>query len=87
VSQSLKKPTTNRRQALFIIVLLLLAGIGLRISPSAANDARAIPGPALDEVAGLATFEVAVLAGGCFWGVQGVYQHVDGVTSGQLQRS
>jgi peptide-methionine (S)-S-oxide reductase len=86
VSQSLKKPTTNRifwhtRQALFIIVLLLLAGIGLRISPSAANDARAIPGPALDEVAGLATFEVAVLAGGCFWGVQGVYQHVDGVTS------
>jgi peptide-methionine (S)-S-oxide reductase len=25
--------------------------------------------------------EVAVLAGGCFWGVQGVFQHVDGVTS------
>ena len=28
-----------------------------------------------------ATFEVAVLAGGCFWGVQGVYQHVRGVTN------
>ena len=28
-----------------------------------------------------ATSEVAVLAGGCFWGVQGVFQHVDGVTS------
>jgi len=25
--------------------------------------------------------EVAVLAGGCFWGVQGVYQHVKGVTN------
>ena len=25
--------------------------------------------------------EVAVLAGGCFWGVQGVFQHVDGVVS------
>ena len=25
--------------------------------------------------------EVAVLAGGCFWGVQGVYQHVKGVES------
>ena len=28
-----------------------------------------------------ATSEVAVLAGGCFWGVQGVFQRVDGVTS------
>ena len=25
--------------------------------------------------------ETAVLAGGCFWGVQGVFQHVDGVTN------
>jgi peptide-methionine (S)-S-oxide reductase len=38
-----------------------------------------IPAPALDEPAGQATSEVAVLAGGCFWGVQGVYQHVKGV--------
>ena len=27
------------------------------------------------------TAEVAVLAGGCFWGVQGVFQHVKGVSS------
>ena len=27
--------------------------------------------------------ETAVLAGGCFWGVQGVFQHVKGVTSAQ----
>jgi peptide-methionine (S)-S-oxide reductase len=26
------------------------------------------------------TTETAVLAGGCFWGVQGVFQHVEGVT-------
>ena len=25
--------------------------------------------------------EKAVFAGGCFWGVQGVFQHVDGVSS------
>jgi len=28
-----------------------------------------------------ATTETAIFAGGCFWGVQGVFQHVKGVTS------
>lgn len=42
---------------------------------------RVVPAPAVDEPAGAATSEVAVFAGGCFWGVQGVYQHVKGVTS------
>jgi peptide-methionine (S)-S-oxide reductase len=37
--------------------------------------------PVLDEPAGQTPTEVAVLAGGCFWGVQGVFQHVEGVTS------
>ena len=41
--------------------------------------ARVVPPPAQDEGAGQASTEVAVLAGGCFWGVQGVFQHVDGV--------
>jgi peptide-methionine (S)-S-oxide reductase len=43
-----------------------------------------IPAPAVDEPAtGRPHPETAVLAGGCFWGVQGVYQHVKGVTSAQ----
>ena len=63
-----------------LIAAVLLVGIGLRISPSSAQAARAIPAPALDESAGAATSEVAILAGGCFWGVQGVFQHVIGVT-------
>jgi peptide-methionine (S)-S-oxide reductase len=41
---------------------------------------RAIPAPATDEAAKTATSAVAILAGGCFWGVQGVFQHVEGVT-------
>jgi peptide-methionine (S)-S-oxide reductase len=69
------------RRALFVTASLLAAGIGLRMSASAAEVARAIPAPALDELAGQAASEVAVVAGGCFWGVQGVFQHVEGVTS------
>ena len=68
------------RPVLLIIALLALTGIGLGAYPSAAKDGRPIPAPALDESHD-ATFEVAVLAGGCFWGVQGVYQHVRGVTN------
>lgn len=40
---------------------------------------HAIPAPARDEPAQKAP-ETIVLAGGCFWGVQGVFQHVKGVT-------
>ena len=46
--------------------------------PASAQEGIAIPAPALDEPASGAS-EVAVLAGGCFWGVQGVFQHVEGV--------
>jgi peptide-methionine (S)-S-oxide reductase len=50
------------------------------IASASAEKARTIPAPAADETAA-ATSEVAVLAGGCFWGVQGVFQHVQGVTN------
>ncbi|MCA6123137.1 peptide-methionine (S)-S-oxide reductase MsrA [Bradyrhizobium sp. WSM 1704] len=51
------------------------------VAPSrAAEEAVIIPPPATDfaETGGIKT---AVLAGGCFWGVQGVFQHTAGVTS------
>jgi peptide-methionine (S)-S-oxide reductase len=62
-------------------VLLLLATISLGYFPSAAESARVVPPPAVDEPVGQAASEVVVLAGGCFWGVQGVFQHVEGVSS------
>ena len=46
----------------------------------AAEDAVIIPPPSIDEKPSAAT-EKAVFAGGCFWGVQGVFQHVKGVTN------
>jgi peptide-methionine (S)-S-oxide reductase len=66
----------------FPAVLLagLLAAAGFVATRSTAEEARVIPPPSVDEPAG-ASSEVAVVAGGCFWGVQGVFQHVDGVTS------
>ena len=70
------------RPALIFAALLLGAGIALRDVPSAAESARSVPPPVLDTPANpQATSEVAILAGGCFWGVQGVFQHVQGVTS------
>jgi peptide-methionine (S)-S-oxide reductase len=62
-------------------VLLLLATLSLGYFPSAAESARVVPPPAVDQAAGPATSDVIVLAGGCFWGVQGVFQHVHGVVS------
>ncbi|HEY0514567.1 MAG TPA: peptide-methionine (S)-S-oxide reductase MsrA [Thermoanaerobaculia bacterium] len=42
---------------------------------------KVIPAPALDTPAAEATGpQTAVLAGGCFWGLQGMFEHVNGVT-------
>ncbi|AYG67459.1 MULTISPECIES: peptide-methionine (S)-S-oxide reductase MsrA [unclassified Rhizobium] len=63
-------------------VAVLLGGVALQFTGlSSAEDARAIPAPGMDEKAGSSATETAVLAGGCFWGVQGVFQHVNGVIS------
>lgn len=46
-----------------------------------AEVAVAIPAPVKDEVPTASHTETAIFAGGCFWGVQGVFQHVKGVTN------
>lgn len=61
---------------------LVLAMAGLLLAEQgavAAEPGRALPAPSIDLQASNAPTAVAVLAGGCFWGVQGVFQHVDGV--------
>lgn len=64
-----------------LAALLLLAGCSTTAPPvTTQEDPRTIPAPLVDEPAGQTQSEVAILAGGCFWGVQGVYQHVTGVT-------
>jgi peptide-methionine (S)-S-oxide reductase len=60
----------------------VIAGVLLGLAPlaQAAESAVAIPPPAesAPQAQGL---QKVVLAGGCFWGVQGLFQHVKGVTS------
>jgi peptide-methionine (S)-S-oxide reductase len=59
-----------------------LVAIGLHFGlAGAAEPAVVIPAPAVDEPVTGAHTETAVFAGGCFWGVQGVFQHVKGVTN------
>ena len=71
---------TRRTRFVLLVVTAFTAAACLRGTASTREADRMIPAPAVDEQAGTRTSEVAILAGGCFWGVQGVYQHVKGVT-------
>jgi peptide-methionine (S)-S-oxide reductase len=72
--------TTSRRPVLLAALFVVSAGIAMQILPSAAEEGRAIPAPARAEPVPEASPAVAILSGGCFWGVQGVFLHVAGVT-------
>lgn len=59
-----------------------LAAVGLVLGVAATTGSAAAitaPHPKVD-VKATSHHEVAVIAGGCFWGVEGVYRHVRGVT-------
>jgi peptide-methionine (S)-S-oxide reductase len=86
-----RKTGTGRQR---VVLASWLAVIGLAaaafvvrtpVIPTASGTApSALPSPTVDEpVSGGPKSETAVLAGGCFWGVQGVFQHVKGVSAAQ----
>ena len=82
----MEKPTVfalpaPRRAALLSSLALAIAA-ALAFAPAVRSEpAVLVPAPAADLPAVASGPETAVLAGGCFWGVQGVFQHVAGVTS------
>ena len=79
----LRKLSARQIAPLAIAGLLALPAVALlsqTVMVGAAEEAVSIPAPAVDAAPkeGLAT---AIVAGGCVWGVQAVFQHVDGVES------
>jgi peptide-methionine (S)-S-oxide reductase len=62
-----------------VVVALVLAGV-MRLR--ARERAMSIPSPTVDSsLATTKSQESVVIAGGCFWGIQAVFQHVKGVIS------
>ena len=66
------------RFALPVIVLLAVAAVS---SSSPRKDAVILPAPVVDLSPQTKGEQTAVFAGGCFWGIQAVFQHVKGVVS------
>jgi peptide-methionine (S)-S-oxide reductase len=63
-----------------LIAILILAAAVIGHRANAAEGAIALPDPAVDaSLAAKSGKQTAVLAGGCFWGIQAVFQHVKGV--------
>ena len=74
--------TMARRPMLALCALVAGAAVWHAMPSFAAEAAVVIPAPADDVAATSApAMQTAVFAGGCFWGVQGVFQHVKGVTN------
>ena len=69
---------------IFVLVcalLLALAGVAACAAPASGGQAGAVPAPKLDApLAASHGTRSAVFAGGCFWGMQWVFEHVKGVT-------
>jgi peptide-methionine (S)-S-oxide reductase len=59
--------------------ILLLSVGALVVNGAFADPVMLAPPPSLDSPKSAAGLQTAVLAGGCFWGVEGVFEHVRGV--------
>jgi peptide-methionine (S)-S-oxide reductase len=62
------------------VAVVLVAGFAAHLNESVASEAAfKIPPAVVDETRDASGMQTAVFAGGCFWGVQGVFQRVEGV--------
>ena len=83
-ASTLDAATTARRRWLGGLSAGLVAVAAWRVWPAVAAEAAVVVPSATDDLAAKAPgteTATAILAGGCFWGVQAVFQHVRGVTN------
>jgi peptide-methionine (S)-S-oxide reductase len=59
--------------------LLAVIGVAWQLASCASEVPVNVPPPTVDNPKQQGPLQTAVLSGGCFWGVQGVYEHVRGV--------
>jgi peptide-methionine (S)-S-oxide reductase len=65
-----------------LVVMVAVMAVLTMLAPSTTTAAVAIPSPAVDDTIATAKGQqTVVLAGGCFWGIQAVFEHVKGVKS------
>jgi peptide-methionine (S)-S-oxide reductase len=67
------------RRTLSALLALIAALSAVPLSTARAASAAAVPAPRVDAPKVAGPPQTAVLAGGCFWGVQGVFEHLTGV--------
>lgn len=83
--EKFKSSQSPRGKVLSLVAAALLTATAFGVVlPAAglAETAVVVPAPALLESADANTkLETAVVAGGCFWGMQAVFQHLNGVTA------
>src|SRR5262245_36385433 len=81
---STRRRPMNKTFKTTVVIGMIAVGLATTgvfcLTSSFAEEFRALPAPASEAAPSTQASETAVLAGGCFWGVQGVFQHVAGVT-------
>lgn len=73
------RPASGARRLAIVGAIGLLAVVGLQLQGHAAEAAVKIPALTDAPMTDASAPQTAVFAGGCFWGIQGVFQHTKGV--------